>query len=327
MPFPNNYTLYYLVASAYQPPEILRLIATDRSQPYTHFERKRTRNRWRFYDDLHGPVYKTTYVRREYAVSCDQGGVLQPIQEHSWDVTWHVPDARGVQNTLFFVHPYSSVRELQTYFVFAPDSGVEGVVRSKKTYDSPDKLLGGSPFEKIFQNEDTLIALYSIAPGTRFPHINGRLFEKNLPIPHFNSAMRAQLIACCELNWAAISPAIFGAMFQKIIELDAKDRRRQLGAHYTSEANILKLIGPLFLDELRAEFARVKKDKTNSLHFIKSCAASPFLTPPAAVATSSSSPTVSSGGLSWKCCARHKPLGTSPMCFAPCKSTSISATA
>ena len=178
MPFPNNYTLYYLVASAYQPPEILRLIATDRSQPYTHFERKRTRNRWRFYDDLHGPVYKTTYVRQEYAVSSDQGGVLQPIQEHSWDVTWHVPDARGVQNTLFFVHPYSSVRELQTYFVFAPDSGVEGVVRSKKTYDSPDKLLGGSPFEKIFQNEDTLIALYSIAPGTRFPHING-FFSKD----------------------------------------------------------------------------------------------------------------------------------------------------
>jgi hypothetical protein len=178
MPFPNNYTLYYLLASAYQPPPILQHIATDRSVPYTHYERKRTRNRWRFNDDLHGAVYKTTYVRKEYAVSSDQGGILQPIQGHSWDVTWHVPDARGVQNTLFFMHPFSSVHELQTYFVFNPDSGVEGVARSKKTYDSPDKILGGSPYEKVFQDQDTLVALYSIPSDTRFPHING-FFSKD----------------------------------------------------------------------------------------------------------------------------------------------------
>jgi hypothetical protein len=179
MPFPDNYVLYYAVASAYEPPEILKRIAADRSQPYTHYERKRTRNRWRYNDELHGPVYKTTYVRKEYAVGSDQGGILQPIQEHSWDVTWSVPDPRGVQNTLFFLHPYSSIHELQTYFVFGPDSGTEGVVRSKKTYDSPDKLLGGSPYEKIAQDRDTLIALYSIPPDTRFPHING-FFSKDL---------------------------------------------------------------------------------------------------------------------------------------------------
>lgn len=173
MPFPDNYVLYYLLASGYEPPEILKRIAMDRAKPYTHYERKRTRNRWRFHDDLHGPVYKTTYVRKEYAVGSDQGGILQPIQEHSWDVTWSVPDPRGVQNTFFFVHPYSSIHELQTYFVFGPDSGTEGVVRSKKTYDSPDKLLGGSPYEKVMQDEDTLVALYNIPADTRFPHING----------------------------------------------------------------------------------------------------------------------------------------------------------
>ena len=167
------------MASAFEPPEILQKIATDRSKPYTHYERKRTRNRWRFYDELHGPVYKTTYVRSEYAVSSDQGGALQPIQEHSWDVTWHVPDARGVQNTFFFVHPYSSMHELQTYFVFPPDGAIDGIIKSKKTYDSPDKLLGGSPFEKVVQDQDTLIALYNIPPGTRFPHING-FFSKDL---------------------------------------------------------------------------------------------------------------------------------------------------
>ncbi len=176
---PDGYVIFYALANAYEPPDILKHIATDRSQPYTHYELKRTRNRWRFNDDLHGPVYKTTYVRREYAVGSDQGGILQPIQEHSWDVTWNVPDPRGVHNTLFTVHPYSSLYELQTYFTFQPDIAISGVVSSKKTYDSPDKLVGGSPYEKIFQDRDAVIVLYDIPPGTRFPHING-FFSKDL---------------------------------------------------------------------------------------------------------------------------------------------------
>ena len=180
---PGNYAFFYLLASAYEPPEILQRIATDRSRPYTHYERKRTRNRWRFFDELHGPVYKTTYVTREYAVGSDQGGTLQPIQEHSWDVTWSVPDPRSVHNTLFTLHPYSSVRELQTYFTFPPDHAVAEVVSSKKTYDSPDKLVGGSPYEQIFQDQDTVIVLYDIPPETRFPHING-FFSKDLVEVH-----------------------------------------------------------------------------------------------------------------------------------------------
>jgi hypothetical protein len=176
---PDGYIIFYVLASAYEPPEILKRIATDREHPYTHYERKRTRNRWRFNDELHGPVYKTTYVRKEYAVGSDQGGTLQPIQEHSWDVTWNVPDPRGVQNTFFTLHPYSSLRELQTYFTFPPDQGIAEVVSSKKSYDSPDKLVGGSPYEQIFQDQDSVIVLYDIPPGTRFPHING-FFSKDL---------------------------------------------------------------------------------------------------------------------------------------------------
>jgi hypothetical protein len=176
---PDGYIIFYVLASAYEPPDILKRIATDREHPYTHYERKRTRNRWRFNDELHGPVYKTTYVRKEYAVGSDQGGTLQPIQEHSWDVTWNVPDPRGVQNTFFTVHPYSSLHELQTYFTFPPDQGIAEVVSSKKSYDSADKLVGGSPYEQIFQDQDSVIVLYDIPPGTRFPHING-FFSKDL---------------------------------------------------------------------------------------------------------------------------------------------------
>jgi hypothetical protein len=176
---PGAYVACYVLASAYEPPEILKRIATDRERPYTHYELKRTRNRWRFFDDLHGPVYKTTYVTREYAVSSDQGGTLQPIQEHSWDVTWSVPDPRGIHNTLFTLHPFSSLHELQTYFTFPPDQGIAEVVSSKKSYDSPDKLVGGSAYEQIFQDRDTVIVLYDIEPGARFPHING-FFSKDL---------------------------------------------------------------------------------------------------------------------------------------------------
>ena len=179
LPSFDGFILYYTLASGYEPPEILKKIATDRSQPYTHYERKRTRNRWRFEAERHGNVYKTTYVRREYAVSSDQGGVLQPIQQHSWDVTWSVPDAKGVQNTLFTLNPHSSIHELQTYFTFPPDVAVETVVRSKKMYDSPDKFSGGSPYEKIFQDRDSVIVLYDIPDGARFSHVNG-FFSKDL---------------------------------------------------------------------------------------------------------------------------------------------------
>ncbi len=175
----GGYPLYYVLASAYEPPEILKRIATDRPDGVLHKETKRTRHRWRFHAERNGDVYKTTYLRKDYVVGSDQGGLLQPVQQHSWDITWRVPDPRGVHNTLFTVHPFSGMEELQAYFTFAPDPGPEIVYRSKKSYDSPDKLLGGSPFEQIFQDRDTVVVLYDIAPGARFPHING-FFSKDL---------------------------------------------------------------------------------------------------------------------------------------------------
>jgi hypothetical protein len=71
------------------------------------------------------------------------------------------------------------MKELQTFFVFPPDGAIEGIIKSKKTYDSPDKILGGSAYEKIVQDQDALVALYNIPAGTRFPQING-FFSKDL---------------------------------------------------------------------------------------------------------------------------------------------------
>ena len=88
-----------------------------------------------------------------------------------------------------------------------------------------------------------------------FPYVNGDLFREMLPIPSFDSMMRQRLINACHFNWTAISPAIFGSLFQSVMN---KDDRRAHGAHYTTEQNILKVIEPLFLDELRTEFRHLK---------------------------------------------------------------------
>ena len=89
----------------------------------------------------------------------------------------------------------------------------------------------------------------------RFPYVNGALFEGALRIPAFDAAMRAKLLDACRFDWSKLSPAIFGALFQSVME---PAERRAKGAHYTTEKNILKVIEPLFMDDLRAEFARLK---------------------------------------------------------------------
>ena len=91
-----------------------------------------------------------------------------------------------------------------------------------------------------------------------FPYINGELFREPARIPSFTAPMRQALLDACRFDWTAISPAIFGALFQSVMQSAA---RRVQGAHYTTERNILKVIEPLFLDDLKAEFIRLKTRK------------------------------------------------------------------
>ena len=109
-----------------------------------------------------------------------------------------------------------------------------------------------------------------------FPYINGHLFEQQLPFASFNSKMRATLLQCSALDWNKISPAIFGSMFQSVMN---ETERRNLGAHYTSEKNILKLIKPLFLDSLWQEFASAKTSTGKLKAFHKKVASLRFLDP------------------------------------------------
>ncbi len=92
----------------------------------------------------------------------------------------------------------------------------------------------------------------------QFPYINGDLFADQLTIPAFNADMRRKLIDCCSFDWSEISPAIFGALFQSVMD---EEKRRHHGAHYTTEQNIMKVIEPLFLDDLTAEADRLLSRK------------------------------------------------------------------
>lgn len=108
-----------------------------------------------------------------------------------------------------------------------------------------------TPVEKRQKNLDESLAA--------FPYVNGDLFAERLGFADFNRDMRNALLACTHFDWSRISPAIFGSLFQAVME---PRERRQIGGHYTSERDILKVARSLFLDDLRAEFETRKNDKS-----------------------------------------------------------------
>jgi hypothetical protein len=125
-----------------------------------------------------------------------------------------------------------------------------------------------TPRDKRFRNLDEQLA--------DFPYVNGKLFEEILPMASFDTKMRQALLNCCYIDWSKISPAIFGSMFQSVMN---PTERRNLGAHYTSEINILKLIKPLFLDELWREFESIRDNKNKLTEFHKKLSTLTFLDP------------------------------------------------
>ena len=151
------------------------------------------------------------------------------------------------------------------FCVFAEDTGIfepesfTNFIRQQTREDGSDI---GAQLNQLFdwlnnpQAENRLEdtdALYG------FRYVNGGLFAERLGFPRCNRAMRDALIDCCEFHWARISPAVFGSLFQGVIDDRA---RRQQGAHYTSERDIMKVIRSLFLDDLRAELDQLKRDRS-----------------------------------------------------------------
>lgn len=157
------------------------------------------------------------------------------------------------------------------YCLFADDTGIfprdhfRFILEEKTREDGTDT---GTLIAQIFQTLDT-------PPEKRekvldedlekFPHVNGALYEEVLRFPNFDSRMRRILLECLAFDWSRVSPAIFGSMFQSVMD---PVKRRNLGAHYTSERNILKVVRGLFLDDLYREFESLKDNlrKLNQFH-------------------------------------------------------------
>ena len=159
------------------------------------------------------------------------------------------------------------------FCLFADDTGIFQPAQSFRDFveerTAPDGSDLGPRLGQLFQVLNTHESQRNKNTDEQlgqFAYINGRLFEETLPMADFSTAMREALLDACGLDWSAISPAIFGSLFQSIMDEKA---RRNLGAHYTSEANILKLIKPLFLDELHAEFERIKGHRNKLFEFHK----------------------------------------------------------
>jgi hypothetical protein len=109
-----------------------------------------------------------------------------------------------------------------------------------------------------------------------FPYVNGGLFSENLRIAAFTPEMRHALIKAMRFGWGGISPAVFGSLFQSV---KSKELRRELGEHYTPEKTIMKVIGPLFLDDLKERLTGAKGSPQKLRNLRKELATYNFLDP------------------------------------------------
>lgn len=188
-------------------------------------------------------------------------------------------------------HPLEVYLVRLLFCLFADDTGIfpkdsfANYIENSKADGSDLSMRLAQLFEILNMSDDIRKKRTLLSPELlQFRYINGGLFADPLPFADFNEKMRRTLLDCCNFDWNKISPAIFGAMFQGVMD---KEKRRELGAHYTSEENILKLINPLFMDGLWEEFERVKStpalldrfhDKIANLKFLDpACGCGNFL--------------------------------------------------
>ena len=196
--------------------------------------------------------YKVQAIRPEDPVNIKAAMALGPLHD--------TLKASGYQG-----HALEVLLVRLLFRLFADDTGIFQPTDSFRDFieerTAPDGSDLGPRLAQLFQVLNTAEGQRSANMDdqlAKFAYINGKLFEETLPMADFNTAMRQALLDACALNWSSISPAIFGSLFQSIMDEKA---RRNLGAHYTSEANILKLIKPLFLDDLQGEFERIKGNR------------------------------------------------------------------
>lgn len=192
-----------------------------------------------------------------------------PVNVRAAELMGRLHDA--IRDTRYDGHKLEVFLTRLLFCLFGDDTGIfprDAFVTFLETKTREDGLDVGPQLSFLFQ-------LLNTPPEQRssnldeelaaFPYVNGSLFAEVLPTPTFDRAMRDQLLECANFNWTYVSPAVFGAMFQGVM---LETERRNLGAHYTSEKNILKVVSGLFLDEVEEELARARtsEHKLRALH-------------------------------------------------------------
>lgn len=195
----------------------------------------------------------------------------------------------ALKDSRYTSHPLRVLMVRLVFILFADDTGVwdralfQYYLVHKTREDGSDL---GERLNGIFQVLNMKVedrSPYLDEDLQAFRYINGGLFEESIPVPVFTADMRRRLLDACRFDWSQISPAIFGSMFQEVM---TDPERRRLGAHYTTEANILRTIRPLFLDDLESELnaadslpaLRRFRDKLAGLKFLDpACGCGNFL--------------------------------------------------
>lgn len=186
-----------------------------------------------------------------------------PVNIKASELMGHLHDA--LEESGFEGHDLERLLVRLIFCLFGDDTGIfepRGIFQSlirERTRDDGSDI--GAWLAQLFEVLNTPEAKRQKALDEdlqQFPYVNGDLFAERLPIASFNTAMRQRLLDACDFSWDAISPAIFGSLFQSVMK---PTERREQGAHYTTEQNILKVIEPLFMERLRNEFAALKARK------------------------------------------------------------------
>ena len=209
--------------------------------------------------DLHRHVRLFGFIPGYKTRTFDQE---DPINIKAAEVMGHLHDAMAAGG--YAGHSLERFLVRVLFCLFAEDTGIfdpNAFSEYLENQTRPDGRDLGLHLARLFQVLDT-------PPGKRqanlderllgLPYVNGGLFSETLPLAEMNAQMRVALMRCTGFDWSRISPAVFGSLFQAVMQ---PSERRQIGAHYTSERDILKVVQALFLDDLRAEFETVRHDR------------------------------------------------------------------
>ncbi len=159
--------LVFAALSNFKCPQIIKEIAHNREKNTINIEQKLSRAFIRFSDKRYKTIFRYNFMTPNYCMGSISGDLIQPIQQHSFDITFN---SKKHNNTIFSLNPQSDSKELGMFFPEEPELIAENIIKSKASYGNENKWIGGSFYEKIYQFENTLLSMYSFPTNSNSLH-------------------------------------------------------------------------------------------------------------------------------------------------------------